>query len=48
MTDRDHWDLRGPVYTCRLERTRYLRRCGADVDGDFKVSSRERRALAYF
>jgi hypothetical protein len=29
MTDRDHWDLRGPVHTCRLERTWGLRRCGA-------------------
>jgi YD repeat-containing protein len=31
MTDRDRWDLRGPVHTCRLERTLYVRRCGADA-----------------
>jgi len=31
MTDRDRWDLRGPVHTCRLERTWYLR-SGADAE----------------
>ena len=29
MTDRERWDLRGPVRTCRLQRTWYSRRCGA-------------------
>ena len=31
MTGRDRWDLRGPVRTCRLERTWYVRRRGADA-----------------
>lgn len=30
MTDRDRWDLRGPVRACRLQRTWYTRRCGTD------------------
>ena len=31
MTDRERWALRGPVHSCRLERTWYSRRCGADT-----------------
>ena len=31
MTDRDGWKLRGPVRSCRLQRTWYARRCGADA-----------------
>ena len=31
MTDRDHWGLRGAVQSCRLQRTWYSRRCGADL-----------------
>jgi hypothetical protein len=30
MTDRDGWSLRGPVQSCRVERTWYSRRCGAE------------------
>jgi hypothetical protein len=30
MTERERWGLRGPVRSCRLERTWYTRRCGAD------------------
>src|SRR5688500_863858 len=30
MTDRDRWELRGPVQSCRLHRTWYARQCGAD------------------
>jgi YD repeat-containing protein len=29
MTDRERWQLRGPVRSCRLERRWYSRRCGA-------------------
>jgi hypothetical protein len=28
MTDRDRWELRGPVRSCQLQRTWYARRCG--------------------
>ncbi len=31
MTERERWGLRGPVHTCRLQRTWYWRRCGADA-----------------
>jgi hypothetical protein len=31
MTIRDRWDLRGPVHSCRLERTWFSRRCGAEA-----------------
>lgn len=31
MTDRERWQLRGPVRSCRLERKWYSRRCGADT-----------------
>ena len=31
MTEREGWGLRGPVRNCRLERTWYSRRCGADA-----------------
>jgi len=31
MTERDRWSLRGAVHTCRIERTWYVRRCGADA-----------------
>ncbi len=31
MDDRKGWGLRGPVRTCRLERTWYSRRCGAET-----------------
>ena len=31
MAAREHWDLRGNVHQCRLERTLFLRRCGADA-----------------
>ncbi len=31
MTERDRWGLRGPVKGCRLHRTWYSRRCGADL-----------------
>ena len=31
MTIRDRWGLRGPVQSCRLERRRFLSRCGADT-----------------
>lgn len=31
MTDRDRWNLRGPVETCRLERTWYSFECGSDA-----------------
>jgi len=31
MTDRDRWNLRGPVQKCRLQRTWYSRACGADA-----------------
>jgi hypothetical protein len=31
MTERDRWGLRGPVHTCRLQRTWYSRRCVADA-----------------
>lgn len=30
MTDRERWQLRGPVRSGRLERRWYSRRCGAD------------------
>jgi hypothetical protein len=30
-TERDGWGLRGPVHTCRIQRTWYFRRCGADA-----------------
>ena len=31
MTDRERWQLRGPVRSFRLERRWYSRRCGADT-----------------
>jgi len=31
MTDRERWQLRGPVRSCRLERRWYSRACGADT-----------------
>jgi YD repeat-containing protein len=31
MTERERWGLRGPVHTCRLQRTWYLRKCGAEA-----------------
>ncbi len=31
MTDRDRWGLRGPVQSCRLQRTWYSGRCGGDL-----------------
>ena len=31
MKQRDHWDLRGCVRACRLQRTWYSLRCGAEV-----------------
>jgi hypothetical protein len=31
MTDRERWELRGLVRSCRIERLWYLRRCGADA-----------------
>lgn len=31
MTDRERWQLRGPVRSCRLERKWYSRRCGTDT-----------------
>lgn len=31
MTDRERWQLRGPVRSCRLERKWYSRRCGSDM-----------------
>jgi hypothetical protein len=31
MTERDRWGLRGPVQSCRLQRTWYARGCGADL-----------------
>lgn len=31
MTDRQRWGLRGPVRSCRNERTLYSRRCGAEA-----------------
>jgi YD repeat-containing protein len=31
MTDRDRWQLRGPVRSCRLARTWHSRRCGVDA-----------------
>ena len=31
MTERDRWGLRGPVRTCRLQRTWYSRRCVGDA-----------------
>jgi YD repeat-containing protein len=31
MTDCDRWGLRGPVRSCRLQRTWYSRRCGAEL-----------------
>src|SRR6516162_11252799 len=31
MTDRERWQLRGPVRSCRLEPRWYSRRCGADT-----------------
>ncbi len=31
MKDRQPWDLRGPVHTCQLQRTWYLRRCGTEA-----------------
>ena len=31
MTDRERWNLRGPVQSCLVERTWYLRRCKADA-----------------
>lgn len=31
MTDRDQWSLRGPVHTCRLQRSLYSRQCGAEA-----------------
>ena len=31
MTECERWGLRGPVHSCRLQRTWYLRRCGADA-----------------
>jgi YD repeat-containing protein len=31
MIERDRWGLRGPVRACRLQRTLYSRRCGADT-----------------
>jgi YD repeat-containing protein len=35
VTDRDRWGLRGPVHTCRIQRTGYLRRCGPNSsEGD--------------
>jgi hypothetical protein len=30
-TDRDRWGLRGPVQSCRLQRTWYSRDCGPDA-----------------
>jgi hypothetical protein len=31
MSGRESWGLRGPVRTCRLQRTSYFRRCGSDA-----------------
>src|SRR5881396_1650963 len=31
MIDRDRWGLRGQVRSCRLQRTWFSRRCGADL-----------------
>ena len=31
ITERDVWGLRGPVHTCRIQRTSYFRRCGAEA-----------------
>jgi len=31
MTERERWELRGPVHSCRLQRTWYSRQCGADA-----------------
>jgi YD repeat-containing protein len=31
MNDRERWDLRGPVRSCRIERTWYFRCCGQDA-----------------
>jgi hypothetical protein len=31
MTERDRWGLRGPIQSCRIQRTWYSRRCGADA-----------------
>jgi YD repeat-containing protein len=31
MTERERWALRGPVHTCRLQRTWYSRKCGAEA-----------------
>jgi hypothetical protein len=31
MTERDRWGVRGSVQTCRIQRTWYSRRCGADA-----------------
>ena len=31
MTERDRWGLRGPVQSCRLQRTWYSGRCGGDL-----------------
>jgi YD repeat-containing protein len=31
MTDRERWQLRGPVRSCRLERKWYSRRCGTNT-----------------
>jgi YD repeat-containing protein len=31
MTEHERWGLRGPVHSCRLQRTWYSRRCGADA-----------------
>ena len=31
MIDRERWNLRGPVFSCRIERTWYYRKCGAEA-----------------
>ena len=31
VTERDRWGLRGPVQSCRIERTWYSGRCGAEL-----------------
>src|SRR5579863_4768507 len=31
MNERNRWGVRGPVQTCRIQRTWYSRRCGADA-----------------
>jgi YD repeat-containing protein len=51
ITDRDRWGLRGPVRSCRLQRTWYARRCGAyacetdERDDESMVEFREDGAL---